>query len=87
MPRKHRAARDRAQAPRPRPAPSAAPGWAQAPGYEVRQVTNQRRYRCPGCDLEIPPGTPHLVAVPLDDPGLRRHWHAHCWRVFLRRGW
>jgi len=45
-------------------------------------------YSCPGCGLEIPPGTPHLVAWradglmgEADDLAARRHWHNHCWRV------
>jgi hypothetical protein len=44
-------------------------------------------YRCPGCNAEIPPGTPHVVVWP-DTPGLfsgsaveeRRHWHTSCWQ-------
>lgn len=41
-------------------------------------------YRCPGCDHEIRPATPHVVAWPLDEReghGLaaRRHWHTACW--------
>ena len=87
MPRRHRSARERARPDAPRRGPGATPDWAQASGYEVRQVANARSYRCPGCDLEIPPGTPHLVAVPNAGADLRRHWHEHCWRVFLRRGW
>ncbi|MBS9535782.1 hypothetical protein KIH27_19535 [Mycobacterium sp. M1] len=54
--------------------------------YEVRSVAGARAvktYRCPGCDQEIRPGIPHLVAVPLDfgDAGAddRRHWHTPCW--------
>lgn len=45
-------------------------------------------YRCPGCDQEIPPATPHVVAFPADDPkGLehRRHWHTPCWSARDRR--
>jgi hypothetical protein len=46
-----------------------------------------KAYRCPGCNVEIPPGTPHVVAWP-DTPGLlsargvdeRRHWHTSCWQ-------
>ena len=43
-------------------------------------------YRCPGCDMEIPIGTPHLVTWPdylsggdsaIDE---RRHWHTACWK-------
>jgi hypothetical protein len=55
----------------------------------VRQVTGAaatKTYRCPGCDHEIPPGTPHVVAWPsVPDYGSgggvteRRHWHTACW--------
>jgi hypothetical protein len=46
-----------------------------------------KAYRCPGCNVEIAPGTPHVVAWP-DTPGLlstrgvdeRRHWHTSCWQ-------
>ena len=46
-----------------------------------------KAYRCPGCDQEIQPGTPHLVAWPALTPGLdtRRHWHRTCWRQRLHR--
>ncbi|HYN95346.1 MAG TPA: hypothetical protein VES42_15980 [Pilimelia sp.] len=46
-------------------------------------------YRCPGCQQEIPPGVPHVVAWPADgrgDAGDRRHWHRGCWRARDRRG-
>lgn len=52
--------------------------------YVVRTIPGSRAtktYRCPGCDHEIRPGTPHLVAWREhggeDD---RRHWHTGCWR-------
>ena len=45
-------------------------------------------YTCPGCGLEIAPGTAHLVAWradglmgEADDLAGRRHWHSHCWRI------
>jgi hypothetical protein len=45
-------------------------------------------YICPGCGLEIVPGTAHLVAWradgimgEADDLAGRRHWHTHCWRI------
>jgi hypothetical protein len=39
-----------------------------------------KTYRCPGCDQEIPPGVPHLVAWQADRPvDDRRHWHKPCW--------
>lgn len=45
-----------------------------------------KRYRCPGCDQEIPPGVGHVVAWPqsggVDD---RRHWHGSCWNARDRR--
>ena len=36
-------------------------------------------YRCPGCHREIAVGVGHMVSVPPEDPGLRRHWHRGCW--------
>jgi len=45
-------------------------------------------YRCPGCELEIVEGQPHIVAWRADGPlgdqadiAARRHWHSHCWKV------
>ncbi|WP_374213197.1 hypothetical protein [Crossiella sp. SN42] len=46
-------------------------------------------YRCPGCDHEIRPGVPHVVAWPADELGSasdRRHWHSGCWGARSRRG-
>jgi hypothetical protein len=57
--------------------------------WAVRQVggTAGKRYRCPGCDQEIPPGVPHVVAWPrLGDVDDRRHWHKACWNARDRRG-
>ena len=62
----------------------------------VRPVTGAaatKTYRCPGCNQEIRPATPHVVAWPdhsdsdADGPGLsdRRHWHTACWNARLRR--
>jgi hypothetical protein len=58
--------------------------------WVVRRVSGgaaAKRYRCPGCDQEIPPGVPHVVAWPrlggVDD---RRHWHRACWDARDRRG-
>ena len=62
----------------------------------VRPVTGAaatKTYRCPGCDQEIRPATPHVVAWPdgsdgaADGPGLsdRRHWHTACWNARSRR--
>jgi hypothetical protein len=60
--------------------------------WAVRAVTGQaagKVYRCPGCDHEIPRGTPHVVAWPADEYGQsvhdRRHWHTPCWRSRGRR--
>lgn len=39
-----------------------------------------KAYRCPWCQQEIPPGTPHLVVWPDGRPEDRRHWHTPCWR-------
>jgi hypothetical protein len=88
MPRRHRSARERpgiqGQAGLP---PSVAPEWAHADGYTVRAVAGERdkTYRCPGCQQEIPPGTPHLVVVTHEDVQGRRHWHTPCWQRELRR--
>ena len=41
-----------------------------------------RTYRCPGCNQEVPSGSPHVVAWPTDVPDgaeQRRHWHTPCW--------
>ena len=67
--------------------------------YVVRRITGStstKPYRCPGCDQEIRPATPHVVAWPAGDPDAtatsapervadRRHWHAACWRARDRR--
>jgi hypothetical protein len=45
-----------------------------------------KHYRCPGCDQEIPPGVPHVVAWPRHgDVDERRHWHRACWNARDRR--
>jgi hypothetical protein len=44
-----------------------------------------KRYICPGCNQDIPPGVGHLVVVPRDTPDLRRHWHHACWDNRARR--
>jgi hypothetical protein len=55
--------------------------------FRVRHLTGEtstKTYRCPGCDQEIRPGVPHVVAWPLEEIGAqgdRRHWHASCWRA------
>ena len=45
----------------------------------VQPYEAQKGYVCPGCHRDIPAGTGHVVAVPLDAPDLRRHWHRGCW--------
>ncbi|MGH3644254.1 MAG: hypothetical protein ACRDUX_35145 [Mycobacterium sp.] len=62
-------------------------------GYDVKPVAASRAtkvYRCPGCDQEIRPATPHVVVWPtdmgesaIDD---RRHWHTPCWSNRATRG-
>jgi hypothetical protein len=60
--------------------------------------SGSKTYRCPGCDQEIRPATPHVVswpAYPRDSDlepwdtasaaDLRRHWHTACWRARDRR--
>ncbi len=60
--------------------------------WVVRRITGAgatKTYRCPGCDQEIRPATPHVVAFPADDYGNvedRRHWHTPCWQARGRRG-
>jgi hypothetical protein len=57
--------------------------------WRVRQLTGAgaaKTYRCPGCDQEIRPGTPHVVVWPVDgdeagsrdrhSQSERRHWHS-----------
>ena len=57
-------------------------------GYVVRQVSGAagKAYRCPGCDQEVRPATPHVVAWPEGQADDRRHWHAACWTARDRRG-
>jgi hypothetical protein len=47
-----------------------------------------KTYVCPGCGLDITPGTAHTVAWradglmgEADDVAARRHWHLHCWKI------
>jgi len=58
--------------------------------WVVRRITgaaSTKAYRCPGCDQEIRPATPHVVAWPADVGSLedRRHWHNPCWAARDRR--
>ncbi|TDC29374.1 hypothetical protein E1211_26120 [Micromonospora sp. 15K316] len=60
--------------------------------WQVRGISggsSVKTYRCPGCDQEIRPGVPHVVAWPADGRGDlsdRRHWHRACWGARDRRG-
>jgi hypothetical protein len=65
---------------------SAAPVWALEPGFDVRRVSSDKEYRCPGCEHVIRPGLWHLVVVPETAPDDRRHWHERCWQIELRGG-
>ncbi|WP_089302874.1 hypothetical protein [Haloechinothrix alba] len=99
MPRRNRPSRSRKKAHAERPLAS---GWGTTESgtdgdWIVRNVPGSgaaKLYRCPGCDHEIRPGTPHIVAWPADSTGSvteRRHWHSGCWRARDRRepprGW
>lgn len=59
--------------------------------WVVRQVSgtgSAKKYRCPGCDQEIPATVPHVVAWPAGGRGGaddRRHWHSACWRARAHR--
>lgn len=53
--------------------------------YVVRHLTGStstKTYRCPGCDHEVRPATPHVVVWPDGDEDAthRRHWHKVCWQ-------
>jgi len=84
VPRKHRRLPEEPPAP-PRRPQGEAPLWALVPWADVRRVSGDKPYRCPGCDLEIRPLSWHLVVVPQGDPDGRRHWHEGCWRIELNR--
>lgn len=57
--------------------------------WHVRRVSPVRAaktYTCPGCRMQIAPGTDHLVAWRADHlfgderaAAERRHWHTRCW--------
>ncbi len=62
--------------------------------WAVTRVTGSaatKAYRCPGCDMEIKPATPHVVAWPYYGDDIesslpdRRHWHTTCWANRLNR--
>jgi hypothetical protein len=77
----------------PRPAGGAHQEVEEHPDgdWTVRRITGSsstKTYRCPGCDQEIRPATPHVVAWPADRPAgedARRHWHTACWSARGRR--
>lgn len=57
--------------------------------WHVRFITGSsstKTYRCPGCDQEIRPATPHIVAWRFGEEDHRRHWHRPCWMARDRRG-
>jgi hypothetical protein len=60
--------------------------------WHVRRISGAsatKTYRCPGCDHEVRPGTPHVVAWPAGTASgeeHRRHWHTPCWEARGRRG-
>jgi hypothetical protein len=84
MPRKNRRAPETPEA--VRMPQTAAPTWALVPGFDMRRVSGDKEYRCPGCDHPIRPGLWHLVVVPEAAPDERRHWHERCWQVEIRSG-
>lgn len=54
----------------------------------VSATSAAKTYICPGCSLDITPGTAHIVAWradglmgEADDIAARRHWHSHCWKI------
>lgn len=51
----------------------------------IQPYQARKEYLCPGCDLNIVPGTYHLVVIPDDAVDLRRHWHQGCWHKEMRR--
>ncbi len=82
--------RDRSGPPPLVPGPERVESWPDG-DWVVRPMPGAAKaYRCPGCDQEIVPGTPHIVAWPADRVGVgvedRRHWHRACWEYRLRRG-
>jgi hypothetical protein len=72
------------------PAPArASRGERVEDGFVVRALSGAssgRSYRCPGCDQEMPAGTPHVVVWPEGAQDDRRHWHTACWSARDRRG-
>jgi hypothetical protein len=87
MPRKNRRLRE----PERRRGGGTDAGTVEGPNgrFQFRRITGaaaEKAYRCPGCDLEIRPGTPHVVAwADGGDGDDRRHWHTGCWNARDRR--
>lgn len=59
--------------------------WTVQP---ISAASASKHYTCPGCGLDIAPGTAHVVAWRSDgimgeddDVAARRHWHSHCWKI------
>jgi hypothetical protein len=75
------------------PPPLRTGGWAASESHPdgewlVHRITAEaatKTYRCPGCQQELRPGTPHVVAWRPGDESGRRHWHSPCWQARLRR--
>ena len=84
MPRRHRRAPEEPGT-LPRRPQAEAPMWALVPGFDVRRVSSDKPYVCPGCERVVHPRTWHLVVVPQDEAEARRHWHEGCWRVEINR--
>jgi hypothetical protein len=61
---------------------------ARGEEWIVRRLTgasSTKTYRCPGCNQEIRPTTPHVVVWPSLAVDMRRHWHTPCWNSRSRR--
>jgi len=79
---------------RPATPPEQVESWPDG-DWVVRLITGSastKPYRCPGCDHEIRPATPHMVVWPAEPGGAgdvrlaeRRHWHRACWQARDRR--
>jgi hypothetical protein len=55
--------------------------WSDG-NWIVRKITGSgstKNYRCPGCDHEIKPATPHTLSYLEGYLDERRHWHTACW--------
>ena len=55
----------------------------------IAAVSAVKPYSCPGCGIQITPGTAHVVTWRADglmgesdDLAARRHWHSHCWKIY-----